>query len=697
MRIPVALALLFVTCGLALFARGAEGGLAASAPGRAGAIAFVDLRAGGIATMDADGLHRHLITNNPDDFGPQWSPDGKQIVFTRGTDVWVMNGDGTNTRMVIEGDLPSWTPDFNLLITTPGQDIALVNLQGHVLANLTNTPVSEAGAVMSPDGTMIVFSSNEDPNEADPSNPTAGGISNLWIMDANGDNKHILWEDDDGHFQGGQDWAPDSSRVAFVDGNDIWTSPPDANAQQNVTNDDAAQSYPAWSPDGKSIAYSESGAGATSQLWAINLDTNDRTNMTNDPEARDYAADWQPWPVQNGRIIFGTDQLASSGPVSVSGGEYRGPASMDPDGTHRRPVGFFLTNNEISDMSVSPDGTKVARETSDGYTTVVDINTGIPLSDGIQLDNPTWFPTGFIAGATDSDLYVWNYQNGVTVDLTNTADIAELYPAVSPDGTKIAYLSNQVPFSDPPVAGATLGLWVIDSEGFGPAQWLVTPPAVNSGIVLGFVGHKITWSPDSKTIAYTTGDLWTIPAEGGTPANLTNDDLQQNDPAWSPDGKQIAFDQFSTSSFDAQIWAIDVSSGHRRGLTLQPDIEQDFIPTWQPLWAPSSNRDFVWGDQHCSGEPDGLGVLDLLDFIADVNVHHVPGCPWTGEVGLASTNFQGKWGDLDCSGTIDGADIVADLEYIDELNQPGFAPVSQAFGGLGTCPPIDFYLQWLPL
>src|SRR5262249_58426812 len=69
-----------------------------------------------------------------------------------------------------------------------------------------------------------------------------------------------------------------------------------------------------------------------------------------------------------------------------------------------------------------------------------------------------------------------------------------------------------------------------------------------------------------------------------------------HNPAWSPDGKEIAFgfaralDPAERNSFDSQLWVVNASSGEKRQLT-KPDIVPDAV---QPNWSPHGHRIACW-------------------------------------------------------------------------------------------------------
>jgi Tol biopolymer transport system component len=110
------------------------------------------------------------------------------------------------------------------------------------------------------------------------------------------------------------------------------------------------------------------------------------------------------------------------------------------------------------------------------------------------------------------------------------------HPTWSPDGSRIAFLSDRTGTND---------IWVIPTEG-GPAVQLTSGPA-NDGAP--------DWSPDGSWIAYQSNamgdnDIWVVAAGGGTPRRITSSTANDNQPDWSPDGSQIAF------SRDGDLWRV---------------------------------------------------------------------------------------------------------------------------------------------
>jgi tricorn protease len=86
-------------------------------------------------------------------------------------------------------------------------------------------------------------------------------------------------------------------------------------------------------------------------------------------------------------------------------------------------------------------------------------------------------------------------------------------------------------------------------------------------------------SPDGKTVAFTyIGDIWTVPAEGGTASRLTVHEGVDALSRWSPDGKWIAYSSLRNGNYD--VFIIPAQGGPARQVTLSS--ANDWICDWSP-------------------------------------------------------------------------------------------------------------------
>ena len=85
-------------------------------------------------------------------------------------------------------------------------------------------------------------------------------------------------------------------------------------------------------------------------------------------------------------------------------------------------------------------------------------------------------------------------------------------------------------------------------------------------------------SPDgSKMVLSLQGGLWIIPANGGTATKITPWDVEATQPAWSPDGQWIAFQNYSTEANYA-IWVVKADGSQLHALTSGPFDDRE--PSW---------------------------------------------------------------------------------------------------------------------
>lgn len=172
-----------------------------------------------VLVMNADGSGvTPLTTNSTFDCCAAWSPNGTKIAFqpapggTPNYDIYTMNPDGTvQTPLVATGAYevgPDWAPSGSAVLFARDYgfgagwaEVLRVNADGTGETNLTNTAtVWESDAAYSPDGTKIVFISNE----LDPS-------FDVYVMNADGSGRVLLLGGPGG--QGDADWQCTKTRT----------------------------------------------------------------------------------------------------------------------------------------------------------------------------------------------------------------------------------------------------------------------------------------------------------------------------------------------------------------------------------------------------------------------------------------------------------------------------------------------------
>ncbi len=197
------------------------------------------------------------------------------------------------------------------------------------------------------------------------------------------------------------------------------------------------------------------------------------------------------------------------------------------------------------------------------------------------------------------DLYWQRVGGRLTVNLTKDSLADDMQPAYSPDGNYIAFRSERDTPGVYVMEATSENVRRLSDTGFDPA-WspdgkevvvstdFFTDPAKRSSIpsklwILDFAsgakrlltgGDAVqpSWSPNGKRIAYWAlqqgsgrRDLWTIPAGGGEPTRVTNDDALDWNPVWSPDGKYLYFASDRGGSMNFWRVPLDETSGQLLG------------------------------------------------------------------------------------------------------------------------------------
>lgn len=298
----------------------------------------------GFYSIDTDGTNVHRV----DPVGmvnvyPSWSPDGKQIAYSR-----IVN-------------ISSRTGWMNAVIVVMDAD----GTGGHLL---TSTDEFAINPVWSPEGSQIAFE-----RFTRPTDPEAMPDAVVSVMNADGSNLHDVGRV--GYLIGTPSWSPDGSKLVFAG-----SSAMEPSADQpapffiNVVHADGSnlQSIvgpgvvisPSWSPDGSKILYEKfneledpfSADAAPSQMmdvWVVNPDGSNPQPLTGDQFSMAFFPAWSPDGTQ---IAFIGVHPASQGSQS------RGDTSIyvaNADGTNLRQIAADPTVMPMA-PSWSPDGQAIA-------------------------------------------------------------------------------------------------------------------------------------------------------------------------------------------------------------------------------------------------------------------------------------------------------------------------------------------------
>ena len=180
----------------------------------------------------------------------------------------------------------------------------------------------------------------------------------------------------------------------------------------------------------------------------------------------------------------------------------------------------------------------------------------------------------------DSEIYSM-YPNGKGLKkLTNNKNVSDDDPAVSPDGSKVVFVSSRnVSNFD-----GNTEIYVMNADGTDQKR-LTNDPGGNN---VASTDARPTFSPDGTKIAWEhERDIYLMNADGtGTPSNLTGADWIgfDSDPAFSPDGDQIAFtsNRPGAPDYNMDIYVMDTSAATNGATRLTEDLALDSEPSWSP-------------------------------------------------------------------------------------------------------------------
>ena len=480
---------------------------------------------------------------------------------------------------------PAWSPDGSrlaVLRTRPNQIVVMNADRSHPV------PVGVGSApAWSPDGKSIAYL------EAD-----ANATRYLAIARADGAGSRRLFRVEASGSDDRPAWSTDGRLIAFHTGVDISVVRPDGTGLRRLIR---GAGYPDWSPDGKKLVFTTRGGGDAGHVEVANADGTGRRRLQA-VEPRGAAA--PRWSPDGRRIAFDSTNESSESAVYV----------MDADGTNARPItpaqGFYdpswrpasdelavaSTAGEISIAKL--DGSPPVRFTYGGCTVVgtdgADRLSGGPgndvicafagddTADGGKGDDRLVGGTGDdrLAGGEGRDVLLGE-DGADAIDAGRGRDSVLGGNGADTIGTR----DGDPDFVDGGDGADTAtsdrrDCLVLVERGSGGVRGCTGTPTFEATL-------DPAWSPDGKRIAFVDrrgflGSLFVMNADGTRKHRVIEGWFDASWPSWSPDGRRIAFHhRRGTPSRPAGTYVVDVDgTGLRRVVT----------GGFQPAWSPRGKR-----------------------------------------------------------------------------------------------------------
>ena len=301
----------------------------------------------------------------------------------------------------------------------------------------------------------------------------------------------------------------------------------------NLTNHFRDDESPAWSPDGRRLAFVSDRDG-NDEIYVMDANGDNLTRLTNN-DSPDWRPVWSPY----GRLAFSSDRDGND-EIYV----------MDANGDNLTR----LTNNDSTDWRPvwSPDGRRLAFTSwRDGDNEIYVID-----ADGDNLtrltfqgddESPAWSPDGRrLAFHSWRGWLMGGYWRIYVMD-ADGGNIARLsgggvFPVWSPDGRRLAFDSARDGDNE---------IYVIDTDGDNLTRLTDNDSDDWSPV----------WSPDGLRLAFVSerdgnDEIYVIGVDGDNLTRLTFHDARDWSPVWSPDGLRLAF--VSLRDGNREIYVIDV-------------------------------------------------------------------------------------------------------------------------------------------
>ena len=338
---------------------------------------------------------------------PQISPDGDEIVYTRGwidnlndqreSSLWIVNSDGSKNRFLVDGGNPQWSPDgLRIAFTAKGEPegtqlFVKYHHEAGPATQITRLEDPPSNITWSPNGEWIaftMFTPKADDWQVDmPKRPEGAkwtkaprivesllyrrdrigfyeeGFTHIYIVPADGGSARQVTSGDWHHGRSGISWTPDGQKILFSSlrieeaeyawrESEIYTVDIESGDIKQLTRRKGPDSNPSVSPDGKWVAYTgydwTDDAYNTSRLYIMGIDGSN-------PKAISAALDRSPsrlkWALDNSGVYFNAN---SRGTRNLYFATIQGEVDLVTTGTHMLTVTDINNDKLVAGVLFAP-------------------------------------------------------------------------------------------------------------------------------------------------------------------------------------------------------------------------------------------------------------------------------------------------------------------------------------------------------
>jgi len=376
-----------------------------------------------------------------------------------------------------------------------------------------------------------------------------------------------------------------ATHIVFVYANDLWLVPKSGGLAVPLANPPGQESFPRFSPDGKTVAFVGNYDG-NRDIYTVPVEGGIPYRVTHHPTF-EWLSEWTP---DGNRLIFSASNLSGFGPgmkmytVSAKGGL-----------PEKLPIPYGVNGSLSSDgvwLAYTPHSTDNAtwKRYRGGMATDIwlfNLRTkrSKRITDWEGTDTlPMWHgeKVYYLSDAgPEHRLNIWVYdtRTGKREQITRFTDFDVKWPSIGPGDRG----EGEIVFQQ----GSHLYLLNLATRKAQPVQVQIPgarptlrPRAVDVSRFISGWGISPT---GKRAVVEARGDIWTLPAKNGSPRNLTRTSgVAERDPAWSPDGQWIAYFSDATGEYELYITQSD-GKGEPKRLTTDGACFR-----YNPVWSPNS-------------------------------------------------------------------------------------------------------------